>query len=163
MPTFTVPPHCAPQPLKAFLRSVGVSLTLWRKIKRSQSVRVNGAPAAPTLANVRAGDVIFYELTASCAILPQDLPLSIRYEDEYLLVVDKSAGQLVHPTGGRHEGTLANAVVYHCLRQGLPPAFHPVHRLDKDTSGLVLLAKQPQIQHQLSRAGHTALQRIYLA
>lgn len=163
MPIFTVPPDAAPQPLKTYLRGAGVSSTLWRKIKYSQSLRINGAPVHPTLASVRAGDAISYELASSCAILPQNLPLSIRYEDEYLLVADKPAGQLVHPTGGRHEGTLANAVVFHCLAQGQPPAFHPVHRLDKDTSGLVLIAKQPQIQHQLSAAGHTALQRVYLA
>lgn len=163
MPTFTVPSDAALQPLKAFLRGAGVSSTLWRKIKRSQSLRVNGAPANPALATVRADDTISYALAPTCAILPQALPLVVCYEDEYLLVVDKPAGQLVHPTGGRHEGTLANAVLFHCLQQGQPLAFHPVHRLDKDTSGLVLVAKQPQIQYQLSQAGHGALQRVYLA
>lgn len=151
MPTFTVPSDFASMPAKDFLRKyAGVSLTLWRKIKRHNQFFINGVQAMPALAQVCAGDAISYDILIESSIHPADLPLRIAYEDESLLVLDKPAGQLVHPTTKEHHGTLANAILGYYASQNLPYAFHPVHRLDKNTSGLILIAKMPQIQHQLT-------------
>ena len=94
-------------------------------------------------------------------VLPENIPLDILYEDAALLIVNKPAGMLVHPTGGEYSHTLANAVLFHYEAHGEKHAFHPVHRLDRQTSGLVLIAKESHVQHLLS--AHNAIERIYLA
>lgn len=75
----------------------------------------------------------------------QDIPLDIVYEDEYLLVVDKPKGMVVHPANGNYDGTLVNALMYHCgdSLSGINGVIRPgiVHRIDKDTSGLLIVAK----------------------
>lgn len=87
---------------------------------------------------------------------PEDIPLDIVYEDEYLAVVNKPAGMVVHPAYGNYTGTLVNAVLHH-LNQAEKEEFEDpsrpgiVHRIDKDTSGLLLIAKDPTIHHKLSR------------
>lgn len=141
----------------------GVSLTLWRKIKAAQSFHLNGRSANPALIAVATGDTLEYELIYTANVIPAAAPLAIAYEDDFLLIADKPAGQLVHPTTRQHSETLANAVLYHLRQQGLPAIFHPVHRLDKNTSGLVLIAKQPNIQNLLSQQNHRQLQRVYAA
>lgn len=98
--------------------------------------------------------------------LPQDIPLSILYEDECLLVLDKPKGLVVHPGAGNHDGTLVNAVLYHCSGQlsGIGGVMRPgiVHRLDKDTSGLILVAKTDAAHQSLSRQlSCRTLTRIY--
>lgn len=164
MATFVVPPHLPKQMAKDFLRKhAGISLTLWRKIKQSDSFQINGIPEKASLATVQANDRITYTLKQSSEIVPTCLPLCVRYEDEYLLIVDKPAGQLVHPTTKERARTLANAILYHYAKNQLSLTYHPVHRLDKNTSGLVLIAKQPHIQHLLSSGNHKDLQRTYLA
>jgi 23S rRNA pseudouridine1911/1915/1917 synthase len=160
MDVFTLPPGAKPQILSEFLRRQGVSLTLRRKLRHAQAaVRVNGRPAEwPTI--VGPGDKVEVDWPATTDIEPQPLPLAICYEDDQLIVVDKPAGLLVHPTSGPPEVTLANAIVHHLRRQGSPAGFHPVHRLDRNTSGLILIAKNPFIHHQLSGQ---ELHRHYLA
>lgn len=84
----------------------------------------------------------------------EDIPLDIVYEDDELLVVDKPAGMVVHPAPGNHSGTLVNALMYHCgdalssingvIRPGI------VHRIDKDTSGLLMVAKTDRAHNALS-------------
>jgi len=86
-------------------------------------------------------------------ILPEDIPLNIVYEDEYLLVVNKPAGLVVHPGHGNYTGTLVNALAFH-LKDDLAydpsnPAVGLVHRIDKDTSGLLVIAKKPEIKTHL--------------
>lgn len=164
MPTFTVPSNIEAQLAKDFLRKyAGVSLTLWRKIKHSNSFYINQQPEKPTTAIVHPNDIISYTIEQNCAIKPVDLPLHIVYEDEYLLVADKPAGQLVHPTTKEHEGTLANAILFYYTQNNCTLTYHPVHRLDKNTSGLVLISKMPHIQHLLSLAGHKKFHRTYQA
>jgi len=87
-------------------------------------------------------------------VLPENIPLSILYEDEHLLVVDKPAGMVVHPAYGHYTGTLVNALLYHCnvlvtLRDVTRPGI--VHRLDKDTSGLLVVAKNDAVHARLAR------------
>lgn len=78
-------------------------------------------------------------------ILPEDIPLSIVYEDKYLLVIDKKQGMVVHPAPGNYTGTVVNALMYHCGDElsGINGVKRPgiVHRIDKDTSGLLVVAK----------------------
>lgn len=81
------------------------------------------------------------ELESETEALPQDIPLDILYEDEHLLVLDKPAGLVVHPGAGNPDGTLMNALLFHCPDLRLLPRAGIVHRIDKDTSGLLVVAK----------------------
>lgn len=160
---FLVPESLHPLPIRDFLRRhIGFSLTIWRKIKLSGQLLVNNQPI-PTNHIVHPGDKITVNWKEECTIMPTNLPLSICYEDEYLLIVDKPAGMLVHPTTSEHTTTLANATMYYYMMKEQPYNFHPVHRLDRNTSGLVLIAKLPHIQHLLSRNDIKNIERQYLA
>lgn len=160
---FLVPESTSPLPIRDFLRRhIGFSLTIWRKIKLSGTLLVNEQPIAINQI-VYPGDKITVNWQQECTIVPTELPLTIAYEDDYLLVVDKPAGMLVHPTTSEHITTLANAIMYYFQSKKLPYNFHPVHRLDRNTSGLVLIAKLPYIQHLLSRNDIKQIDRQYLA
>ena len=104
------------------------------------------------------------DVAGSEQIPPVPGPLTIRYEDEDLVVVEKEGGVPVHPSQGHHGDTLANFLLAHYRDQGLVAAFHPVNRLDRGTSGLMAVAKHAhaheRLQHQL-RTGELA--RTYLA
>jgi 23S rRNA pseudouridine1911/1915/1917 synthase len=99
---------------------------------------------------------------------PQDIPLTIVFEDEHLLVVDKPAGLVVHPAAGNFDGTLVNALLHHCAGQlsGIGGVARPgiVHRIDKDTSGLLVVAKTDVAHEGLAKqfAAHS-IDRRYLA
>lgn len=162
MPDFPVPPTCSPLPVKEFLRrQAGISLTLWRKIKHSGTLSLNGRPATMH-ALVQPGDIITATWPESTTITAEKLPLSIAYEDEWLLAADKPAGMLVHPAAGQPAGTLANAIMHYYRQNNYTCGFHPVNRLDRNTSGLVLIAKRPDIQHWLN-ANQQHLTKAYLA
>ena len=98
------------------------------------------------------------------AIFCQAVPLQVIYEDDDLLVVDKPAGMPVHPSKRQQLGTLANAVVYYWQQSGWSALFRPINRLDKDTSGLVLIGKN-QFAHQaiFRQQKNHHLERHYLA
>ncbi|MGI6093696.1 MAG: RluA family pseudouridine synthase [Veillonellaceae bacterium] len=141
-------------------RHIGLSLTAWRKIKRAGLLQVNKQSAFPyTL--VTSGDTITVDLPNDCAIQPVKLPLSIKYEDDYLLILDKPANMLVHPAKYSDTETLANAVMYYYKQSNMPYGFHPIHRLDRNTSGLVLVAKMPYIQHLLAKDDVKTISRLY--
>ena len=99
---------------------------------------------------------------------PQEIPLPIVYEDEHLLVVDKPAGLVVHPAAGNRDGTLVNALLHHCggSLSGIGGVARPgiVHRIDKDTSGLLVIAKHDKAHEGLAKqfASHS-IDRRYLA
>jgi 23S rRNA pseudouridine1911/1915/1917 synthase len=107
------------------------------------------------------------ETTASEAVA-QDIPLTIVYEDEFLIVIDKPAGLVVHPAAGNLDGTLVNALLHHCAGQlsGIGGVARPgiVHRIDKDTSGLLVVAKTDAAHEGLARqfADHS-IERAYFA
>jgi 23S rRNA pseudouridine1911/1915/1917 synthase len=100
--------------------------------------------------------------------LPQDIPLAVVFEDEHLLVVDKPAGLVVHPAAGNRDGTLVNALLHHCAGKlsGIGGIARPgiVHRIDKDTSGLLVIAKTDVAHEGLAKqfAAHS-IERRYLA
>lgn len=98
------------------------------------------------------------------AVQPEEMPLAIRYEDEDLMVIAKPAGLVVHPTGNHPAGTLANGVVAYWQKRGEKRRFRAVNRLDKDTSGLLIVAKNQWAHEQFSRMQQERrLTRIYQA
>jgi len=105
---------------------------------------------------VKAGDkvqVMFEHPPYENLLVPEDIPLNIVYEDEVLLVVNKPAGMVVHPGHGNYSGTLVNALLYHFKDLPLNSDSRPglVHRIDKDTSGLLVVAKTAEAMTHLSR------------
>jgi 23S rRNA pseudouridine1911/1915/1917 synthase len=117
------------------------------------AVTVNGGPAAPSQ-KVRSGDVVVWARPAvrEVELVAEAIPLRIVYEDAHLVVVDKAAGLVVHPAAGHEDGTLVNALLAHChdLR-GIGGELRPgiVHRIDKDTSGLLVVAKDDATMNAL--------------
>ncbi len=134
-----------------------------RLFSRSQARRrvvrllLNGRPAKLSR-RVAPGDLLFVEYrdAPTIELLPEAIPLSVIYEDENVVVVDKPAGLVVHPAAGNPSGTLVNALLYHCSRLGaeFPAAeVRPgvVHRLDKGTSGVIITAKNLASREFLAR------------
>jgi 23S rRNA pseudouridine1911/1915/1917 synthase len=134
------------------LNRLNVSRKLISRLKLTeQGITVNGERRY-TSSKVAAGDRVEIRMQEeqSDDIMPQELPLSIIYEDDHLLVVNKAAGIIVHPTHGHYMNTLANAVVYHWQQTGCKSRFRPIHRLDQDTSGTLAIAKNPFVHQQVS-------------
>ena len=132
--------------LSSFLRGeMKMSSSLMNKLKWGDSLRVNGEPAR-TNHPVRPGDIITVRLEEEAPEYPaEDGDLTVLYEDDHILVVDKPAGMLIHPSRAKNAGTLANFVAGYHAKTGQKSAFHPVTRLDRDTFGIVLLAKNAYV------------------
>lgn len=139
-----------------------ISSTLWKKIKKHDNFFVNGEKIRASQAFVKTGDVIEYSIPVESKVLPTKMELNILFEDDYLLIVEKPAQMLTHPLTFEAESTLANGVMYHFATTGQACGCHPLYRLDRNTSGLVVFAKAPQIQHLLAN-NHELLQRFYYA
>ncbi len=108
------------------------------------AAEIAGAPAVKPARKVKAGEQLVLELRPtpmSQAFVAQDIPLSVVYEDEHLAVIHKPAGMVVHPAAGNWSGTLLNALLGRDARAALLPRAGIVHRLDKDTSGLLVVAR----------------------
>ncbi len=147
--------------LSSFLKDeMAMSSGLINRLKWSQRILVNGVPQHNDY-TVAVGDTITALMDDPQADYPaQEGPLTVLYEDEHLLAVDKPAGMLIHPSRSCNEGTLANFVLGYYRAQGLSCAFHPLTRLDRDTFGVVLLAKSPHIHAKLQQA---PVEKIYRA
>ena len=137
-----------------------MSTGLMNKLKWGEGIRVNGIPCR-TNYEVVPGDVITVALEEEIPEYPaEDGPLAVIYEDAYLLVVEKPAGMLIHPSRARNDGTLANFVAGYYQKTGQRSAFHPMTRLDRDTFGIVLLAKNAYIHTLLQE---TSVRKTYHA
>ena len=168
---FTAAPADAGQRLDRWLagQAGAPSRSALQGLVEAGFVRRNGAPANKK-DKLAAGDRITLTLPDPQPIeaQPQDIPLDIVYEDDHLLVVNKPKGMVVHPASGNPDGTLVNALLYHCRGQlsGVGGAIRPgiVHRIDKDTSGLLVVAKDDLTHQGLSEqmAVH-AIHRVYHA
>jgi len=128
-----------------------------QRLIKAGDVTVNGRPSKPSY-RVQVGDDIVVRVPAEVPepVVAEDIPLDVIYEDDTLLVVNKPAGMVVHPALGHASGTLVNAVLAHCpqiAEVGGADRAGIVHRLDKDTSGLIIVAKD--------EATHAALQRQF--
>ena len=142
------------------LGELRMSSSLMNKLKWGDALQVNGAPQRTNFA-VKPGDVVTVRLDEEEPEYPaEDGPLTILYEDVYLLAVDKPAGMLIHPSRSCFSGTLANFVAGYYARTGQKSAFHPLTRLDRDTFGVVLLAKNAHIHTLLQE---TPVQKTYHA
>ncbi|MCR4852874.1 MAG: RluA family pseudouridine synthase [Prevotella sp.] len=128
-----------------------------QKAAEAGMIHVNGSPVKSNY-KVRPQDVVTLMMDRprhDDTIEPEDIPLEVVYEDEALMVVDKPAGMVVHPGCGNHHGTLVNAIAWHLRNL---PSYDPndpevglVHRIDKDTSGLLLVAKTPEAKSALGK------------
>ncbi len=131
-------------------------------------VQRNGAPARQS-ERVAEGDVLEFEVPDLVPLEAQaeDIPLSILFEDEHLLILDKSAGLVIHPAAGNPAGTLVNALLHHCRDlSGIGGVERPgiVHRLDKNTTGAMVVAKNDRAHLGLSLAfGRREIEKTYLA
>jgi 23S rRNA pseudouridine1911/1915/1917 synthase len=125
---------------------------------RQGAVAVNGAVVTETKRKTAAGDIVTIEMPEPEPAEPQgeDIPLDILYEDDQLIVINKPAGLVVHPGAGNWTGTLVNALIHHCgdSLSGIGGVKRPgiVHRLDKDTSGVMVVAKTDRAHKALSEA-----------
>lgn len=148
----------------------GLSRSRLKSLIDQGCVAVGGQTIMDASYRVKPGQVATVEVPAAISATPQpqDIPLTILYEDEDLLVVDKPAGMVVHPAAGNHDGTLVNALLFHCgdRLSGIGGVRRPgiVHRLDKDTSGLMVVAKTDRAHQGLSaQFVDRSLSRTYLA
>ncbi|HKK84058.1 MAG TPA: RluA family pseudouridine synthase [Roseovarius sp.] len=136
--------------------AASLSRTRLGRLLSDGAVRVNGAVVEDPKGKVREGDLI--EISVPQAqdshILPQDIALDVVFEDDDLIVIDKPAGMVVHPAPGTPDGTLVNALLAHCgdSLSGVGGEKRPgiVHRIDKDTSGLLVVAKTDRAHHGLA-------------
>ena len=151
--------------LSTFLKQeLGLSTGLMNKLKWSEKLYVNGIPQHADF-SVQIGDVITADLDEPKPEYPvEDGEFTILYEDDHILVVDKPAGMLIHPSRSRLTGTLANRVIGYYERTGQSCAFHPITRLDRDTFGIVLLAKNAHIHGILNNfLAEDKIQKTYHA
>ena len=152
--TFFVPKEYAGAKLKGFLLGFcGLSSGLLTELKRDSpdGIMVNGTHAAVTKV-LGAGDAVEIRMREKDGGLPVPVPLpfSVSYEDEDLIAADKPPAMPMYPTPGHDRDSLANAFSFRCKQKGETFSFRPVYRLDSDTSGLVLLAKNRYAAYRLS-------------
>ena len=147
--------------LSSFLKGeLKMSTGLMNRLKWGDAIRVNDLPQHTDFA-VSVGDVITVRLDEPAVEYPAEQgELTVLYEDDHILAVDKPAGMLIHPSHSKNTGTLANLVAGYYARTGQNGAFHPVTRLDRDTFGVVLVAKNAHIHSLLQQ---TEVEKTYHA
>lgn len=145
-------------------RVLSFSSRMIRRCKQEQLVRLNGVPVSVN-ATVLAGDVIGIVLEQEANIFnPEPIAVSVVYEDDDILVVNKPAGLVVHPTKGHPAGTLGNALAWYSLKREEDYKIRFVNRLDRDTTGLVIVAKNGYAQQVISdRMQAGAVEKLYVA
>ncbi|GAB7388941.1 RluA family pseudouridine synthase [Bacillaceae bacterium] len=152
--------------LKFFLKEKrGISRKILSTLRRRQGILLNGR-TVPLDHPVRPGDRVQLVLPEeeNDHIVPQKMALDIFYEDRDLMVINKPSGICVHPTMGHYTGTLANGVIHLWREQGISRKFRPVNRLDKNTSGLLIVAKHSLAHQQLSQQQiERRMKRLYTA
>ena len=166
---FIVEQETAGQRIDRFLsgEDTGLSRSALQALVAEGHVQCNGKTVAKSL-KLKAGDTVLLEIPDAKPIeaVPQDIPLDIVYEDSHLLVVNKPKGMVVHPAPGNPDGTLVNALLWHCKGSlsGIGGEIRPgiVHRIDKDTSGLLVDAthiglSQQMAVHSVERAYQTVV------
>lgn len=158
---YRVPPEAEGQRLGIFLRTRGVTAGLIKSVKhRGDGFLADGIPLH-TDQPVHTGQAITFTLPPEpeTSVTGQPVPIHIAYEDDFAVVLEKPAGLAVHPTLNYPDHTLANGWIYHLQCQGKSGVFRPVNRIDKNTSGLVLCAKNAFAAPLLAETAH----KCYLA
>lgn len=153
--------------VEQFLLSNGYSAALIRRLRHTeQSILKNGIPVYTTYRLDEGGSlaVTLPEEHGSENIVPVPMDLDIRYEDRDLLVVNKAAGIPIHPSQGNHDNTLANGIAWYLGEKGEAATYRAINRLDRDTTGLLILARHALSACMLSEMVRThAIRRCYLA
>ncbi len=170
--TFQVPDTIAPLRLDRFLAEQlpDLSRSFIQKLIDKGQVHLDGKPVTKASHKIMGGELLQVTIPEpeESHLVPQNLPIEIVYEDDHLVVVNKPPGMVVHPGAGVKEGTLVNALLYHCRQlSGVGGKLRPgiVHRLDKETSGLLVVAKddvthvglQRQLAEKTARREYKAL------
>ncbi len=167
---FAFPEERSGERLDSFLAEClpELSRSQLKKLISNGQVLLAGVPGKPGL-KLKGGETIEVSLPEPEPVeaVPEAIPLKVLYEDQYLIVVDKAAGMVVHPAAGHARGTLVNALLHHCQDlAGIGGELRPgiVHRIDKDTSGLLVVTKTDQShQHLAAQFKAHSIQRRYLA
>ena len=140
---------------KYLINTIDMSRSKIQKLMDEDYILVNGKSVKPSYV-VKNGDIItISDYEENSDVIPENIPLDIVYEDDYLLVVNKPSGMVVHPAPGNFSGTLVNALMYHCnnklsqVNGSIRPGI--VHRIDADTSGLLLVAKNDNVHNDLAK------------
>jgi len=145
----------------------GLTRSRVRRLMEQGLLSVNGLNVRPNY-RVRAGDIISVSVSEEAGtLIPEDIPIDILYQDDYLMVLDKPAGLVVHPAADNRSGTLMNAIACHAphlASAGAPLRPGVVHRLDKDTSGVMVVALEDGAYYDLVKQfGGRTIRRKYLA
>jgi len=144
-----------------------ISRTKAKKLIDEDKVLVNGSYANPSLKVTDADEIeVIDDLSYEITIEKENIPIDIVYEDEYLLIINKKSGMVVHPAPGNYTGTLVNALLYKFDLEGVGEKNRPgiVHRIDKDTSGLMIVAKTEKALEVLSNMiKNKEVKRKYIA
>ncbi len=155
---------------KALAEASGLSRERVKALLGEGRVTLDGKPAATASTKTAPGThfTITVPPAAEAEAAPQDIPLTVVFEDAHLIVVDKPAGLVVHPAAGNPDGTLVNALLHHCggSLSGIGGVARPgiVHRIDKDTSGLLVVAKSDAAHEGLAvQFADHSIERAYLA
>ncbi len=156
--------------LDQFLVESGLPLsrTQAKHLIEQRHILLNQSATKPS-ARLKVGDVISGALPAPqpLSLIPQPIPLSVLYEDAFIIVIDKPPGMVVHPAPGNLSGTLVNALLHHCQDlSGIHGTLRPgiVHRLDKETSGVMVVAKNEEAYHHLAKQfKNRTVEKVYLA
>lgn len=151
--------------LESLLRKeLELSGSMIKTLKYNGGLLINGN-VARTVDLLAAGDTVTVLLNVTdkaTEAVPEDIPIEILYEDKAIIAVNKPAGMVVHTTCLHQSGTLSNALAYHMQKQNINGPIHPVSRLDKDTCGVVLFARNGFVQEQLKKQGQTGeFRKVY--
>ena len=164
--SYTVSQNVEQLKIKDYLKKQVISHRLLISLKKNNAIFVNRSPVYSNYI-VKANDLITIDLNSNeepCNIVPIHMPLSIIYEDDSLLIVNKPANLPVHPSLHYYQNSLANGIKYYFNQIGLMKKIRPVNRLDKDTSGLVVFAKNEYIQESIIRQMETfSFKKEYIA
>ncbi|MFP6615225.1 MAG: RluA family pseudouridine synthase [Candidatus Hydrogenedentota bacterium] len=177
--SFTADEDNVGQRLDTFLAACieDASRSLLKQVIKDQNVSINGEPAKRPSRKVQLGDIVSITLPPppTSHLVPEDIPLDVLFEDEHILMINKSSGLVVHPAPGHYTGTLVQAVLHHCPKFERPSGdlsgfgadpMRPgiVHRLDRYTSGVMVVAKtQLAFNHLSKQAREHTFDRHYIA
>ncbi|GAX89925.1 RluA family pseudouridine synthase [Effusibacillus lacus] len=142
-----------------------ISRRMIQKLTRSKGILYNGKPTF-LKRQVKSGHVVQVatEVTTRQSLQPEQIPFPVLFEDDTILVVDKPSGINVHPIHPGQSGTLANGIAWHWQQQGLQLPVRPIHRLDRDTSGILIVGKSAYSHQHLDRQLREGqLDRVYVA
>lgn len=153
--------------LRGFLQELGVSAALCARLKRSERGMLLNGCRVSVRAVLHAGDTLELAIeddAPSCGVVPRPLPLEVLLETDGMLVLNKPANMPTHPSHGHFEDTLANALVYHYSTESTPFVPRFINRLDRNTTGAVLVARHALAAASLSRAmAEGRIRKTYLA